>query len=513
MAIVGNIIKQTMTLRKTVNKVRRRSSPERVQRKVLLKLISKARFTQFGKAYEFESMLMANNPEKLFQRIVPIYDYNKIFDDWWYKTLAGEEDVCWPGKIRYFALSSGTSGVASKYIPVTTSSLRSMRKTSLRQLVSLVNYGLNEDFFTKGVLVLGGSTALQNMGNYYQGDLSGINQAKMPFWTQPFYKPGKQIARYKDWNLKIDEIARNAPKWDIGMLTGIPAWNQLVLERIIEMHGLKNIHELWPNLEIFIYGGVAFEPYRKRFEKLLGHPIHYLETYLASEGFIAYQNRKDVKGMQLVLDNGIFLEFIPFDKDNFNPDGSLKPHPETLLIHEVELNVDYAILLSTNAGIWRYLIGDTIKFTSISDLEIIITGRTKHFLSLCGEHLSIENMNHAIEKVANELNTPISEFTVSGINVGSLFGHKWYVGMDAVEIDKADLVRRLDDTLKELNDDYAVERKYALKEVQIEVIPTIYFYEWMEKKGKIGAQYKFPRVLQREMFIEWEAFVNDKMKK
>ncbi|MBW7935621.1 MAG: GH3 auxin-responsive promoter family protein [Flavobacteriales bacterium] len=387
-----------------------------------------------------------------------------------------------------------------------------MRKTSLRQLVSLVNYGLNEDFFTKGVLVLGGSTALQNMGNYYQGDLSGINQAKMPFWTQPFYKPGKQIARYKDWNLKIDEIARNAPKWDIGMLTGIPAWNQLVLERIIEMHGLKNIHELWPNLEIFIYGGVAFEPYRKRFEKLLGHPIHYLETYLASEGFIAYQNRKDVKGMQLVLDNGIFLEFIPFDKDNFNPDGSLKPHPETLLIHEVELNVDYAILLSTNAGIWRYLIGDTIKFTSISDLEIIITGRTKHFLSLCGEHLSIENMNHAIEKVANELNTPISEFTVSGINVGSLFGHKWYVGMDAVEIDKADLVRRLDDTLKELNDDYAVERKYALKEVQIEVIPTTYFYEWMEKKGKIGAQYKFPRVLQREMFIEWEAFVNDKMK-
>lgn len=513
MAIVGNIIKQTMTLRKTVNKVRRRSSPERVQRKVLLKLISKARFTQFGKVYEFESMLMANNPEKLFQRVVPIHDYNKIFDDWWYKTLAGEEDVCWPGKIRYFALSSGTSGVASKYIPVTTSSLRSMRKTSLRQLVSLVNYGLNEDFFTKGVLVLGGSTALQNMGNYYQGDLSGINQAKMPFWTQPFYKPGKQIARYKDWNLKIDEIARNAPKWDIGMLTGIPAWNQLVLERIIEMHGLKNIHELWPNLEIFIYGGVAFEPSRKRFEKLLGHPIHYLETYLASEGFIAYQNRKDVKGMQLVLDNGIFLEFIPFDKDNFNPDGSLKPHPETLLIHEVELNVDYAILLSTNAGIWRYLIGDTIKFTSISDLEIIITGRTKHFLSLCGEHLSIENMNHAIEKVANELNTPISEFTVSGINVGSLFGHKWYVGMDAVEIDKADLVRRLDDTLKELNDDYAVERKYALKEVQIEVIPTTYFYEWMEKKGKIGAQYKFPRVLQREMFIEWEAFVNDKMKK
>jgi len=509
MEIVGTIIKRAMAIRTTVNKVRRKSAPDRVQRKTLLKLLSKARYTQFGQNFEFESMLMANNPEKLFQRVVPIYDYNRIFDEWWHKTLAGEDDVCWPGKIRYFALSSGTSGSASKYIPITSSTMRSMKKTSLRQLVSLVNYGLNEDFFTKGVLVLGGSTALQNMGNYYQGDLSGINQSKMPFWTQPFYKPGKEIARHTDWNIKIDEIARNAPKWDIGMLTCYFINHQLVLERIIEMHGLNDIHEIWPNLQVFIYGGVAFEPYRKRFEKLLGKPIHYLETYLASEGFIAYQSRKDVKGMELVLDNGIFMEFIPFNENNFNSDGTLKSHPETLLIHEVEKGVDYAILLSTNAGIWRYLIGDTIKFSSLENLEIVITGRTKHFLSLCGEHVSTENMNHAIEVVSNTFNIPISEYTVSGIGVGSLFGHKWYIGVDVPGIDKDALQRKLDEALKELNDDYAVERKYALREVQVELIPTAKFYEWMAKKGKMGAQHKFPRVLQREAFAEWEAFVSE----
>jgi hypothetical protein len=510
MEILGTIIKRGFQLRKTINKVRRTLSASQLQRKTLLKLISKARNTRFGKAYEFEAILASSNPERLFQKVVPIYDYQKIYDQWWHLTLQGESNICWPGKIRYFALSSGTSGSASKHIPVTMSMIKSMRKTSIRQILSLVNYDLPEEYFAKGVLVVGGSSDLQKMGKYYQGDLSGINQAKMPFWTAPFYKPGKQIARYRDWNLKIDEIVKKASTWDIGMLTGVPAWNQIILERIIEFYKLNHIHEIWPNLSIFLYGGVALEPYRKRMDKLMGRPIHYIETYLASEGFIAYQSRKDVKGMELLLNNGIFMEFIPFNEKNFGPDSKPTSNPETLLIGEVEEGVDYALLLSTNAGSWRYLLGDTVRFTSLENREIIITGRTSHFLNLCGEHLSVDNMNKAIQMLADHFDAPVTEYTVSGIRVGTLFGHKWYLGVDQ-NVEQNGVADKLDEFLCQLNDDYAVERQHALKEIRLEIIPTQIFYDWMERKGKLGSQNKFPRVLQNERFDDWEEFVRSRM--
>lgn len=509
MEILGSIIKRGFQLRKTIRKVRRNVTATQMQRKTLVKLLKKARFTRFGQHYEFEAILASQQPEKIFQKIVPVSDYNKIYENWWHKTLQGEENVCWPGRIKYFALSSGTSGSSSKHIPVTISMIKSMRKTGVRQVLSLVNYDIPEELFAKGVLVLGGSTELENKGHYYQGDLSGINQAKMPFYTTPFYKPGRQIARERDWNAKIDEIVKSAPDWDIVMLTGIPAWNQIVLEKIIERYQLKHIHEIWPNLRFFIYGGVALEPYRKGFEKLFGQPIHYVETYLASEGFIAYQSRKDIKGMELVLNNGIFLEFVPFNEQNFNFDGSLKENPQALLIDEVKEGEEYALLLSTNAGAWRYLIGDTIKFTSLEYREIVITGRTKHFLSLCGEHLSTENMNRAVQMLSEQYNTPINEFTVFGIESGSLFGHRWYLGMD-IDVDPTELTALLDHHLKDLNDDYAVERHHALKEVQVEIVPTSWFYEWMEKHGKLGSQNKFPRVLQKENAVDWENFVKAK---
>lgn len=511
MEILGTIIKRGFELRKRINTVRPASTAIKKQRKTLVKLISKAQYTQFGQAYEFEAILASKHPEKVFQKIVPVYDYNKIFNDWWHKTLQGEPDVCWPGKIKYFALSSGTSGAPSKHIPVTNSMIRSMRRTSLRQIMSLVNYDLPEELFTKGVLVVGGSSDLVDMGNYYQGDLSGINQAKMPFYTAPFYKPGKEIARYRDWNTKIDEIVKNAHNWDIMMITGVPAWNQIILERIIEKHKLRHIHELWPNFSIFVYGGVAIEPYIKSFNALLGRPIHYIETYLASEGFIAYQSRKDIKGMQLVLDNGIFTEFVPFNDRNFNSDGSLKENPEALLIDEVEEGVEYGILISTNAGAWRYLIGDTVKFTSLAHNEITITGRTKHFLSLCGEHLSVDNMNHAIRMVGEHFDIPIKEYTVSGVQVDSLFAHRWYIGVEGGDLNEEAVKTKLDEFLCQLNDDYAVERRHALKEVQVRLIPARMFYEWMEQRGKLGAQNKFPRVLQKDQFTEWEAFVQEQL--
>ncbi len=508
MEILGTLIKQGLTFRKNIGKVRRKPSGAKQQRKTLLKLLTKARYTQFGENFEFDSILLAGNPEKMFQKLVPIYDYDRIFNDWWHKALDDEKDVCWPGSIKYYALSSGTSGAPSKQIPVTSAMLRSMRKTTIRQILSLTNYGFPEEFFQKGIMIIGGSSDLQNMGHYYQGDLSGINATKMPFWTSPFYKPGKEIVKLRDWKTKIEEIINHAPEWDISIITGVPAWNQIILERIIEKYKLKNIHDLWPNLQVFIYGGVAIGPYLKSFEKLFGKKVHYLETYLASEGFLAYQSRKDVKGMELTLDNGIFTEFIPFNETNFNSDGSLKENPEVKLIDEVTEDVDYALLISTNSGAWRYMIGDTIRFTSVEHHEVVITGRTKHFLSLCGEHLSVDNMTQAIHNLSAELNAPITELTVAGTAEGSSFGHHWFVALDNPPFNEAELAVKLDEYLKALNDDYAVERKHALQDIRLRIVPTSKFYEWMEKKGKLGSQNKFPRVLQNSAYTEWQAFLN-----
>jgi len=514
MVLLGSLIKRGLRLRKTINKVRKGRSAIQWQRETLVKLLKKAKSTQFGHAYDFDGILKLDSPMVGFQQSVPIFDYTRMHKDWWSKSLAGEHDVSWPGSIKYYALSSGTSGAASKYIPVTSSMIKSMRRTSIRQLLTLVNYDLPEDLFGKGVLVLGGSSDLEKVGNYFMGDLSGINQANMPFYSTPFYKPGKAIARQKDWNLKIDEIVKKAPSWDIGMITGVPAWNQIVLERIIQTYRLNTIHDIWPNLSVFIYGGVAFEPYRSAFDRLLGKPIHCLETYLASEGFLAYQSRKEVKGMELVLNNGIFMEFIPFNSLNFNEIGELRPEAQIpLLIDEVRENEEYAILISTNAGAWRYLIGDTIKFSSVIHREIIITGRTKHFLSLCGEHLSVDNMSRAVELLAEQRAASFLEFTVAPMPSGHFFGHHWYIGCsDSIPLDSESLASQLDSILCMLNDDYKVERQHALKEVQVTLLPVAWFYEWLEIRGKIGAQSKFPRVLRGELLKTWGEFILHKQR-
>ena len=476
---------------------------------VLKKLLRKARFTQFGQKYKFDETLLSRHPGKSFQQLVPTYNYNKIYDDWWYKTLEGAPDVCWPGVIKYFALSSGTSDASSKYIPVTRDLIRSNTITSFRQLLSLARYvHVPKSSIGKGWLMLGGSTQLQKGPTYYAGDLSGIQQKNIPFWFLGLglYKPGKKIAREKDWAKKLEEVVENAPNWDIGFIVGVPAWLQLCLENIIERYKLNNIHEIWPNLAFYVHGGVAMEPYKKGFEKLMGKPLTYIETYLASEGFLAYQNRQDTKSMQLVLNNNIFFEFVPFDDKNFDSEGNMSDEPEAYMIHEIEEDKDYAILISTNAGAWRYAIGDTVKLVDKEKSEIIITGRTKHFLSLVGEHLSVDNMNKAIEMAAEELNIFIPEFTVAGIPHGNFFAHKWYIGCDD-KIDGEKIASVIDEKLKLLNDDYEVERRHALKAVEAMVLSGQIFMDFMNSKGKLGGQHKFPRVLKGKMLEEWEQFL------
>lgn len=485
------------------------NNPRRQQLKVLKKLLRKARFTQFGQQYRFDEILMSKHAGKKFQEFVPVYNYNSIYKEWWHKTLESKPDICWPGKIKYFALSSGTSEAASKYIPITNDLLKGNKIVMIKQLLSLRSYeNIAVKSIGKGWLTLGGSTELQKNSGYYAGDLSGITQKKAPFWFQPFYKPGKKIAKEKDWQIKLDEIVKKAPEWDIGFIVGVPAWIQMLMEMIIEHYKLNTIHDMWPNLAFFVHGGVSFEPYKKGFEKLLGKPITYIETYLSSEGFIAYQARQNYKGMRLVTNEHIFLEFVPFNEKNFDADGEMVENPEALMIHEVEENKDYALLISTSAGTWRYLIGDTVRFVDKEKSEIIITGRTKHFLSLVGEHLSVENMNKAIKLVSEELNISIPEFTVAGIPYNNFFAHHWYIACNDT-VDKNKLVAQIDNKLKELNDDYAVERKSALKEVFLDVLSEKQFMKFMELKGKIGGQHKFPRVLKGKMLEDWQLFLKE----
>jgi len=484
------------------------NNPRRQQLNVLKKLLKKARFTEFGQHYRFDEILLKKHIGKEFQAKVPVHDYNKIYEEWRKKTLDGVIDVAWPGKIKYYALSSGTSEAASKYIPVTKEMLRSNRLNYLRQLISLMNYEhLPRNAVTKGFLMLGGATDLQKgAAGWYAGDLSGILMKNRPFWFQTFYKPGGRIAAMKDWNQKLNEIVENAPKWDIGYIVGVPAWCQMCMEMVVEHYKVKTIHDIWPNLGFFVHGGVAFEPYKKGFEKLLSKPIVYIENYLSSEGFIGFKDRQDAKGIRLILDNNIFMEFVPFNDKNFDADGKMIENPEALMIHEVELGKEYALLMSTNAGAWRYLIGDTIRFVDLERAEIVITGRTKHFLSLVGEHLSVDNMNKAIQMVSEEFNISIPEYAVVGFPFENLFAHKWFVACND-PIDADVLIKRIDQHLCELNDDYAVERGSALKEVFIEKLSEETFMKFMESKGKLGSQHKFPRVLKGKMLEDWNEFL------
>lgn len=510
MPIIGSILKKGIKLRETLEQDY--TSPYDLQKKELSKLLISARNTMFGREYDFMNVLEKFRSHgqhdfyEQFKANVPIHDYDSMNDSWWHKTRDGEPDVTWPGRTKFFALSSGTSGASSKFIPVTKDMIRQIRRTGTRHMYTLGKYDLPDKFFQSGMLMLGGSTSLNFSGNFYYGDLSGITTGQLPLWIQGFSRPSPKIKKQKDWETKLEEIIENAHKWNIGMMAGVPAWITILMERIIEKHGVNNIHDIWPNLHAYVHGGVAFEPYRKGFDGLLGHPIHYIDTYLASEGFIAFQDAPDKKSMRLMLNGGIFHEFVPFNEQNFDDDGHIRPDAEALMVDQTEENKEYALLISTVSGAWRYLIGDTVKVVDKHSSEIIITGRTKHFLSLCGEHLSVDNMNKAVQLAANELDIVVKEFTVAGMPDGSLFAHHWYVGVDG-EVDKELLKEKVDGYLKELNDDYAVERKHALRNIHFNVLPNKVFYGWMKSIGKEGGQTKFPRVLKKEKLESWLAYL------
>lgn len=506
MAIIGSIIKQVITVR---SKIPARSNVYKQQINQLRKLLLKAQFTEFGKKHSFNELVLLDDPIKAFQNSVPIHDYQSIFDAWWYRTLQGEKDICWPGKTKYFALSSGTSESSSKHIPVTKDMIKSIQKGTLKQILSTKHFNFNKEQYETEILFVGGSTNLNYNGTYFSGDLSGITTGTQPRWFQNFTLPGPEIRSQTNWENKLEDIVNNAKNWDVGFICGVPAWIQILFEKIIKHYDLKTIHDIWPNLAVFVHGGVAIHPYKISIDRLCAKELIYLDTYLASEGFVAYQERpNEHQALKILTDNKMLVEFVPFTEDNFDADGNVKPNATALNISEVELNKNYALLITNCAGAWRYLIGDTIKFTDLKRCEIIITGRTKHFLSLCGEHLSVDNMNQAVKLTSNELGIAINEYCVVGIPHQGLFAHHWYVGSDK-PIDEKILIEKIDNHLKDLNDDYSTERKHALKDVLVTVLPNQAFIDFLASKNKLGGQSKFPRVLKGKHLNDWKAFLDN----
>ncbi len=508
MAILGNLISRSLQLRKKFHLPV--ATPETYQRTTLRQLLDRGQYTSFGKHYGFGRMLSRDvDLAARFRATVPVHTYNEMYSQWWHLCQEGHENVCWPGKVKYFALSSGTSESSSKHIPVTQDMIKSIKKVGFKQLYSMANYKIPPVAFEKGILMLGGTTSLFAKGEYYEGDMSGISAKNMPRWISSLlYKPGQKISKRPRWEDRIRLIVLNAKNWDVGIICGVPAWVQIVLERVIKYHNVKDIHEIWPNLSVYIHGGVSMEPYRESFKQLMGPKMTYIETYMASEGSFGFQ-AKPGGGIKLVLNAGIFFEFIPFTDRNFDGDGNVRGNPESFMVHEVKEDVEYAVMLSTCSGAWRYIIGDVIKFTDAKEYEIAIVGRTKQFLSMCGEHLSVDNMNKAIDNVSKLLHLDIREFTVAGFREGNRFAHRWYLGCDDPHADPAQIKKLLDETLCRLNDDYEVERTSALTEVYVEILPPKTFIDYLRARGKYGAMIKFPRVLKGNQLEDWMGYLQD----
>jgi hypothetical protein len=506
MRLIGGIIKRGLSLANRVQGFGQ--SPIDLQRKTLKRLVKKAAYTSFGQHYGFNEILQADDIIAAFQEKVPYFDYDRMHDEWWYRALNNEPNVSWPAKVKYFALSSGTTGAPSKYLPMTDDMIRSIRKAGTKAIFAATKFGLDPDFFTKQGLFIGGSTSLKDRGGYFVGDMSGINVKERAFWVRTFMRPEENIQSIADWNKRIEVIAKKAPQWDIGFISGIPSWVQLTIEKVMEFNNVDNIHEIWPNLQVIAHGGIAFEPHRRAFDALMRKPMIYIDTYLASEGFLAFQNRPETRSMAVILNNGVFQEYIPFNDKNFDGDGQLIGNPKAMTVENVELGKEYAVVMSTCAGAWRYIIGDTVRFTDIERKELIITGRTKHFLSVTGEHLSVDNMNQAIQHVQKILNVTINDYTVAAVqDSAGAFAHRWYIGCD-MPVSAAELASNIDAHLCAINDDYTTERGSVLRLPEIYVVPTKSFLSYLESKGKIGGQSKFPRVMKKEQFADWEAFAS-----
>lgn len=503
MEIVGNLVKTAIdAIDKLTIDVNNAAD---TQEKELKKLLHTAKDTAFGTYYNFEKILKEDSPIDAYQKSVPIFDYNTLNKRWWMQQQQNP-NITWPGKPDFFAKSSGTTGNKSKRIPVTKAYISSVKKVGFSMVKSLSNFDFPNSLFESELLMLSSSAKLdKNPNGFLEGEISGINIYNFPDWYDVFYRPGKEIAAIDDWNERIKIIAEEAPKWDIGAIAGIPSWVLMMLKAIVKKHNLKNIHEIWPNFTVYSSGGVSFETYKSAFEKICGKEVSVLDTYLASEGFFAYTAKPNTLSMKLAIEHGVYYEFIPFNKDGFDTQGNLLENPKVLTIDTVEKNIDYALVVSTCSGAWRYMIGDTLKFTNLDAYEIELTGRTKFFLNVVGSQLSEEKLDTAVLELSKKHNVDVNEYSVAALQKEGEYIHQWIL-VSNQNIDENLWKQELDEKLQEANKNYKVARSKALKGIEVLKINKKTYHHYLEATNKKGGQIKTPKVMSEQdmtAFIEF----------
>ena len=473
--------------------------PIEVQNELFEKLIKQARDTEYGKKFEFSSI---QTPQQFAQR-VPVVTYESLFP-YISRIMKGEQNLLWPSETKWFAKSSGTTNDRSKYIPVSPEALEDCHFKGGKDLISIyVNNHPDSRLFDGKSLAIGGSQQINKFdpkANSYYGDVSAVIMKNLPLWAQFVRTPSLEIALMEEWEEKIERLALATADENVTSISGVPTWTILLLQRILELKQKSTISEVWPNLELFVHGAVAFGPYRTLFQSLIGKShMRYLETYTASEGFFGIQDQTDSEELLLMLDYGIFYEFIPSEQVGSD-------NPSTISLEDVELGKSYALVISTNAGLWRYQIGDTVKFTSTSPYRIKITGRTKHFINAFGEELVIENAEQAITVACQRTEAKISNFTAAPIYLGTenKGGHEWIIEFTQAPNNLQVFSEALDQTLKEVNSDYQAKRQkdLALVPPVIHSVSPGTFYQWMKKRGKLGGQNKVPRLSNNREFVD-----------
>ncbi|MEC5158710.1 GH3 auxin-responsive promoter family protein [Chryseobacterium sp. MP_3.2] len=476
--------------------------PIETQEGVLFSQLYHAENTDYGKIYGFSSISTYDD----FRRNVPIVCYED-FEPFIEQARQGKPDIFWPGYIRKFAKSSGTTNAKSKFIPISTESLEDCHFKAGKDLLSIYanNHPENTLFQNKN-LRLGGSAELYEDFNTKFGDLSAIMIENLPFWIEITTTPSKKVSLMSEWESKLKAIVAEVKTEEVGSLTGVPSWMMVLLQRTLADTGKNSISELWPNLEVFFHGGISFKPYKDQYRQIIGKDINYYEIYNASEGFFAIQDQHESDEMLLMLDYGIFYEFIPME--TFDPNNL-----EAIPLAEVELGKNYAMVITTNSGLWRYLIGDTVRFTSISPFRIKVSGRTKHYINAFGEELMIDNVEAAILRTCEQTNASVTEFTGAPVFMkdGENGAHEWIFQFCKEPADLEEFCDLFDGHLKDINSDYEAKRyqNITLKKPIIHVAKPELFYKWMAQRGKLGGQNKVPRLSNDREYIDPLLLLNE----
>ncbi|HXD79528.1 MAG TPA: GH3 auxin-responsive promoter family protein [Puia sp.] len=471
-------------------------NPIAVQREVLQHLVTSAQYTEFGRKYDFSRTYTIRD----FKHAVPIHDYDDL-KPYIQRIMAGEQNILWNTPITWFAKSSGTTSDKSKFIPVSEESLQDCHYKGAKDVLTMYyDFNPDSDLLTGKGLVIGGSHTISQVNeDVHIGDLSAVLLHNSPFWGHWIRTPELSIALLDEWEDKIERLALNTIQENVTSISGVPTWTLVLIRRILEMTGKDSLSEVWPALELYIHGGVSFTPYQQQFRKLIGKNIHYLDMYNASEGFFAAQGNPQDDGMLLFLDHGIFMEFMPVEEYG-------KAEPETIGLGDVEVGQHYALVINTNGGLWRYLLGDTIQFTSRFPFRIKVSGRLKHFINAFGEEVIVDNTDKAIAVASGKTGAIVNDYTAAPVYFGdkSNGAHEWLVEFQREPNDMTAFTRELDRALQSVNSDYEAKRHkdIALGMPIVHSLEKGVFTAWLKSKGKLGGQHKVPRLSNDRKHIE-----------